>query len=195
MIKKIVLVIILFVINNLISFGQEKESVLNTPDNWKKEIIPFPIGFAPAIDFVGIEDLRFSPGWSDVTSQEFWTYTFVWYIDRHSAMTESKLTEYFSSYYDGLMGVDVKSQEGTSKLDKLDKTLCLFVKTDEGFSGKVRVYDRFFTKDYMILNIKIKESFCPETNKQIILCDISPMGFTHEVWNIFDEVQLKIKCN
>ena len=92
------------------------------------------------------------------------------------------------------MGVDIANQSDTTKSNQLDETLCLFVKTNEGFSGKMRVYDRFFTKDYVILNIKVTESFCPETNKQIILCDISPKAFDHEVWKLFDEVNLKIKC-
>ena len=102
-------------------------------------------------------------------------------------MTESILTESFNAYYDGLMGVDHN--------DQLDKTLCLFVKTDEGFTGKMRVYDRFFTKDYMTLNIEVRETFCPKTNKQIIFCDISPKAFGHEVWSMFDDVKLKVECD
>ena len=193
--KKSFIIIILFTIGSIFTYGQEKETVLSAPDTWQSEILTFPLGFAPSIDFVGFEDLRFSPGWNDPGSQEFWAYTFVWYIEKDSAMTESKLTEYFNSYYDGLMGVDANNQADTANSNQLDKTICLFVKTDEGFSGKMRVYDRFFTKDYMTLNIKVKESFCPKTNKQIILCDISPKAFDHEVWGIFDDVKLKIKCD
>jgi len=195
MYRKPVLVLILFTINSIITFGQEKESVLSAPDNWIAEIIPFPLGFAPSIDFVGFEDLRFAPGWKDSTSQEFWAYTFVWYIEKEAPMTESKLTESFNSYYDGLMGVDVRNQADSTNSNHLDKTLCLFVKTNEGFTGKMRVYDRFFTKDYMTLNIKVRESFCPKTNKQIIFCDISPMAIDHEVWKIFDDVKLNVACD
>jgi hypothetical protein len=179
----------------MLNYGQENESILNAPDNWQCEIIPFPLSFAPAIDFVGIEDLRFSPGWSDSTSQEFWAYSFVWCIEMDSALTESKLTESFTLYYDGLMGVDLNTQADTINSNPLDKTLCLFVKTKVGFTGKMRVYDAFFTKDYMTLNIKVKESFCPERNKQIILCNISPRAFDHEVWKIFNDVRLTVKCD
>lgn len=194
MLKQSILFIILFLLCNAISFGQEEETVLSAPDNWQSEIIPFPLGFAQGIDLVGFEDLRFAPGWNDPDSEEFWAYTFVWYVEKGPAMTESKLTEYFNMYYDGLMGVDDNNQRDTTNSNQLDKTLCLFVKTAEGFSGKMRVYDRFFTKDYITLNIKVKESFCPETNKQIILCDISPKDFDQEVWGIFDDVNLNVKC-
>lgn len=179
----------------MLTYGQEYGSILSAPDNWQSEIIPFPLSFAPEIDFVGYEDLRFSPGWSDSTSQEFWSYTFVWFIEMYSAMTESKLAESFNIYYDGLMGVDLNNQADTTHSNQLDKTLCLFVKTNVGFSGKMRVYDAFFTKDYMTLNIKVKESFCPETNKQIILCHISPKVFDDKVWQIFNDVSLNVKCD
>lgn len=193
--KKSVLVLILITISSMLTFAQEEESVLNAPDNWKSEIIPFPLGFAPSIDFVGFEDLRFSPGWSDTTSQEFWAYTFVWYIEKDSAMTEGKLTEAFNSYYDGLMGVDHNNKVDSTHSNQLDKTICLFVKTDDGFTGKMRVYDRFFTKDYITFNIKVREQFCPKTNKQIIVCDISPKAFNDKVWGIFDDVKLKVECD
>lgn len=194
MYKKSVLVLLVLTVGSILAYGQENESILSAPDNWQSEIIPFPLGFAPAIDFIGFEDLRFSPGWSDSTSQEFWAYSFAWYIEMDSAMTESKLTESFNIYYDGLMGAVFNNQADTTNSIQLDKTLCLFVKTNAGFTGKMRVYDAFFTKDYMTLNIKVKEFFCPKTNKQIILCDISPKTFDHPVWKIFNDVNLKVNC-
>ena len=190
LIQIVIIAIFIFTTHTNI-YAQEQETVLSSPDNWQSEILTFPLGFAQDIDLVGFEDLRFAPGWSDSTSQEFWAYMFVWYVEKNSAMTEQKLTEYFNSYYDGLMGINNRD---TTKINQLDKTICLFIKTTEGFTGKMRVYDRFFTKDYIILNIKIKESFCDNTNKQIILCDITPKNFNHEVWNIFDDVKIKIKC-
>lgn len=194
MYRKTLLILFLFTISITTSFSQEQESVLTAPETWISEIIPFPMGFAPDIDFVGFEDLRFAPGWNKSGQDDFWAYSFVWYINTYGAMTETKLTETFNSYYDGLMGVETHNKADTTKLDQLDKSLCLFIKTDEGFSGKIRVWDRFFTKDYLILNIKVKEYFCSETNKQIVLCDISPKPFDHQVWGIFEEVQLKVEC-
>ncbi len=194
MYKKSVLVLLVLTVGSILAYGQENESILSAPDNWQSEIIPFPLGFAPVIDFVGFEDLRFSPGWSDSTSQEFWAYSFAWYIEMDSAMTESKLTESFNIYYDGLMGAVFNNQADTTNSIQLDKTLCLFVKTNAGFTGKMRVYDAFFTKDYMTLNIKVKEFFCPKTNKQIILCDISPKTFDHPIWKIFNDVKLEVNC-
>lgn len=194
MFKSTILSIFLMLIICTISFGQEKETVLSAPENWQSEIIPFPLGFAQEIDLVGFEDLRFAPKWSDSTNQNFWTYMFVWYVEMGSPMTETKLTDYFNLYYDGLMGIDHNNKLDTAHVNQLEKTLCLFIKTNEGFVGKMRTYDRFFTKDYITLNIKVEESFCAKTNKQIIRCDISPKPFGHEVWGIFNDVKQTAEC-
>jgi hypothetical protein len=176
------------------AFSQEHETVLSAPENWQEEIIPFPIGFAQEIDLVGIEDLRFAPGWNDSTSQEFWAYTFVWYVEPTKPMSLNKLTEYFNLYYDGLMGIDGKNENRAPDSPALDKTICHFVQTDWGFTGNMRVHDGFFTKEYMILNIKVTDYLCTKTNMQVISCDITPQPFDHEVWGIFDQVNLAVEC-
>lgn len=186
--------LILLLINGVKTLGQERETVLSAPENWQSEIIPFPMGFAPAIDFVGFEDLRFAPGWNDAASDKFWTYSFVWYVETYGAMTEAKLIKFFESYYDGLMEIDLKNQADSTNSNQLDKSRINIFKTAEGFKGTMRVFDKFFSKDYMNLNIKISEQFCPKMNRQIIFCDISPKAFDDAVWNIFDAVQLKEKC-
>jgi hypothetical protein len=191
-----ILILILLLISLILSesTAQEHKSVLTAPENWQSEIIPFPLDFAPAIDFVGIEELRFAPSWSDSTNRNFWTYTFVWYIDENTPMTEDILTKSFNSYYDGLMKIEFLNRVDTSMTNQVDHTLCLFVKTEEGFTGKMRMYDNFFLKDNMTLNIKVRESFCPKTNKQIVFCDISKQSFDHQVWKLFDDVKLIVKC-
>ncbi|MEL7120483.1 MAG: hypothetical protein AAFO07_13615 [Bacteroidota bacterium] len=169
-------------------FGQKPETVLKSPDTWREEIIPFPLGFAPEIDLVGFEDIRFSKGWPDSTKQGFWTYSFVWYVDKTEALTETTLASYFEYYFDGLMQVVNKDDI------KIDPTICLFIKTEDGFKGKIRTYDSFFTKDYIVLNLKVKQFNCGE-EKQIIRFELSPKAYDHPLWEKFKEVELKINCN
>ncbi len=178
--------------------GQEKENepetILTSPDDWGIEVIPFPLGFAPSIDMVGIEDIRFAPGWPDSTHQNFWTYSFAWYIDTYGAMTEDKLTKFFNAYYDGLNDIDHHNRQDTAKVNQMPKTVSLFVKTEEGFTGKMYTYDRFTTKAYFTLNVKVTEQFCTKTKKQIVRCDISPRPIDHKVWEIFKNVKIKEVC-
>lgn len=178
----------------LYASAQEHKTVLNAPEGWQNEIIPFPISFAPEIDLVGFEDLRFAPGWSDSTSQEFWSYTFVWYVEPTEPLSVNQLTEYFNLYYDGLMGVDLKNKNNDGSSHLLDKAVCHFTKTHRGFTGTMRVHDAFFTREYISLNIKVSELYCEEENMKVFSCDISPQPFDSEVWDIFNQVELTIKC-
>ena len=175
------------------SLAQKPETVLAAPDDWPAEIIEFPMGFAQEIDLKGFEDLRFVPGWRDSTSQNYFSYMFVWYVEQDSALTESRLTKYFNSYYDGLMNVDHHNKMDSLKANQLDKTICLFVKTDEGFTGKMRVYERFVSNDYLLLNIKVTQADCKKSDKQIIRCEISPQSFKHEVWKKMAKVKVLLK--
>ena len=176
------------------SLAQDETSVLTAPEGWRSEIIPFPLSFAPEIEFDGIEEIQFAPGWSDPESDEFWAYSFVWYIEKQSPMTEQLLTESFNYYYDGLMTAVAENQKDSVPTPKFDYALCLFVKTGDGFTGKMRVFDAFFLKDYITLNIKVSESFCLPTGKQIVIFDISPKSLDDELWKIFDNVKLNAPC-
>ena len=192
--RTIIYSLILGFICGLTGFAQQEASVLTAPDGWRSEIIPFPLSFAPEIEFEGIEEIQFAPGWSDSESDEFWAYSFVWYIEKQSPMTAQVLTESFNYYYDGLMTAVAENQKESDSPVQFDQTLCLFIKTNEGFTGKMRVFDAFFKKDYIILNILVTESFCPQKNKQMVLFHISPKSFDNDVWQIFKAVELKVNC-
>tara|TARA_R110002050_G_scaffold141251_1_gene266276 strand:- start:30845 stop:31429 length:585 start_codon:yes stop_codon:yes gene_type:complete len=193
MIRNILCTVLLSILT-LVGFATEHDSVLVAPNNWIAEIIPFPLGFAREIEFTGIEDLRFAPHWSDSTSEAFWTYAFVWYIDQIQPMTEESLTHNFNLYYDGLMGVNDAPPSGNQPNSKLEKTITTFHKTPNGFTGEMRVYDRFFTKHYMTLYIQVTQRICAKTKKQIIRCNISPKQMSHSIWNIFKNVTEEVNC-
>ena len=176
-------------------FSQETKSRIHAPGDWNTEKIFFPLEFAPEIDYEGFEEIRFAPGWSDASSDEFWTYHFSWFIEDGNRMSEDLLAETISIYFDGLSKAVLKEfSDDSIKATSLDKTLCLFVKTNHGFKGKIRMFDSFFTKDYVHLNVRVSESICLESNKQQISFDISPKRFDHEVWKLFELIEIAEVC-
>ena len=104
-------------------------------------------------------------------------------------MTESSLTELVETYYDGLMKV------GKEGAPDARETLAVFIKTEEGFKGRVRVYDNFFTKQEMLLHVLVKEVFCEERDKQLVQFELSLKAFEEPVWDLFEQVELEVKCN
>ncbi len=47
------------------------------PSDWRPEVIPFPLGFAPDLGLEGVEELRFAPGMFDAKAADYFSYCFV----------------------------------------------------------------------------------------------------------------------
>lgn len=184
---------IAFLLYTIIALGQEEKAlgVLESDTTWLKEIIKFPINFAPEINYTeGYEDLRFAKKWRSTTHEDFWCYMFAWHIKSNKKQTVETLENDIKSYYDGLMGAVNKKKDF-----KVPETTVLFIKTDDNkeadFIGKLYVYDSFTTEAMMTLNVQIKTYYCDQTESSTILFKLSPQGFDHDIWQRFNEVKLK----
>lgn len=183
------LITILFIFQAVLLFSQDHEHVdlLETDTAWTKEIFPFPIGFAPDINYEGIEEARFPPGWGKVESPEFWSYVFVWNIKLDRELGERELEENLELYFDGLMhGVN----KDTSII--VPPTTALFLKKDEtSFVGKVRVYDAFRKQKLFVLHVHVEKRVCTQTKKTLVLFRFSPQEFDQEIWKKLKQVKLR----
>ncbi|HSB94662.1 MAG TPA: hypothetical protein VLC28_16175, partial [Flavitalea sp.] len=54
---------------------------LMVPREWNVELFALPPDFAYTMNFKGIEDLRFAPGWGDSTRADYWSYAYLWWLD------------------------------------------------------------------------------------------------------------------
>src|SRR5205809_2818683 len=75
---------------------------LNIPDGWGVERFAIPIEFAPTIAYKGVEDIRFTPGWGNAESEEYWTYAFLWYLEGNPQMDAKTIEKNLAAYYNGL---------------------------------------------------------------------------------------------
>lgn len=73
------------------------------PTNWKHEVIPFPLEFAPSLAHRGVEELRFPPGFLDETAPNRWSYTFVWRLDDPAELDAGTLGHELEVYFRGLL--------------------------------------------------------------------------------------------
>lgn len=190
--KKLMLLLIFISGTYSFSHAQDEQSLLSAPDDWLSERLAFPLSFAPSIELEGFEDLKFTPKWSDSTNQTFWTYTFVWYTKTEFPLSEENLSKSLDAYFDGLMGVDPKK---TAEPNKPNATLSVFIKNQEGYKGRIRVHDSFFTKKEMILHVKVRELPCSNAKEQYILFQLSSKDFEHKTWKVFENVHFNHKCD
>ncbi|MHA4893016.1 hypothetical protein, partial [Enterococcus faecium] len=80
----------------------EAPYTLNFPKGWDIERFLIPIAFAPEISYKGVEDIRFTPGWGKVQTDEYWTYAFLWYLDGKVKTNEKIIEDNLKAYYTGL---------------------------------------------------------------------------------------------
>jgi hypothetical protein len=85
--------------------------VLDTIKGWDVERFLIPISFAPSIPYKGVEDIRFTPGWAKKTTNEYWSYAFLWYLDGKVALDAKTIENNLKAYYTGLIKVNSDSSK------------------------------------------------------------------------------------
>ena len=180
-----------FLVSSIFGFSQEASlpEVLTADSSWTKEVIKFPLGFAPDIDFEGYEDIRFSKGWRKQDQEDFWTYAFTWKVNLTKELTIASLEQSFQLYYDGIMKAVNKDKDFT-----VPESTILFIKDESAkaptYIGKLNVYDSFASKKMIKLNVHLEYRLCPTTQELIPLFRISPQPFDHAIWKELHNVTL-----
>ncbi|NAS32602.1 hypothetical protein GTQ40_16595 [Flavobacteriaceae bacterium R38] len=179
------------------TIAQEKEaperSLLEAPEDWRKELLQLPLGFAPELNYKGIEDVRFSKGWGNKDSEEFFTYTFAWYLDIDPELSSEKLNKELKIYFDGLM--NAIGQGRNIPKEKITPTQASLIDDSKSnsFKGEVKIFDVFFTQEVITLNVKVSTSYCKPAKKHIAYFEFSPQGFDHKLWDTMNKI--RIPCN
>ena len=177
----------------LVSFGQEEKTLgaFESDTTWLKEIIHFPIGFAPEINYEGYEDLRFAKSWRDQAHPDFWCYTFVWHVKGIQKPTLEELDGYLTSYFNGLMTAVNKKENFT-----IPETNVMLTKTDPSkeaydFTGKIEMYDSFTSETVITLNVRISITHCEIKNESLLRFEFSPKDYDQPIWQRFKDIKIK----
>ena len=181
-----------FLLCSLAGFGQSDQSltVFEADSSWFKEIIEFPFGFAREIAYEGFADIRFAKGWAKKVSTDFWTYTYAWHVKGVKKQSVELLEKHLAMYFNGL------SRPDNNDTRIFPMTTVLFLKNEAtnkevDYLGKIRLYDRFHTKDMLTLYSRVKTHYCEANNTSTIVFRFSAKPFAHDVWQKFNEVKLR----
>lgn len=166
-----------------------------SPNGWGIERFLVPIAFAPEIKYTGVEDIRFTPGWADAKSEQYWSYVFLWYLEGKVMMDERVVTNNLKNYYAGLLNIN----GGAIPKDKIIP-VAVSVKevkredTDlKTFHGVITMTD-YMTQKPITLNGKIHLRECAGENKTFVFHELSPKDFNHVVWLAMDELVTNFNC-
>ena len=164
---------------------------------WGIERFLIPIEFAPGIAYKGVEDIRFTPGWADVKSPDYWAYAFLWYLDGSPGITSDTIEKNLEQYYDGLIGRNIEKRKIPQNL--VTKTVAKFaaVKPEQDdlktFTGTITMLD-YMAQKPMVLNAKVHVRKCPGADNTIVFHQLSPKPVNAPVWVRLNGLWNNFKC-
>lgn len=189
--EKVILIFVLF-FQLTFSFCQQKEklSIFKNTKNWKREIIKFPIDWAPDLKVVGFEELLFSPEWSTPKNNQFWSLVIGWKINAESFLTLKEIKYNLKNYFDGLM------KPNHWAVSFPNPKIHLISNSNNKFTGQMKFFDGFHTGKTVTVNILIEQYLCRKQHKAIIVFRVSPKSFQHNIWKDLNGFELNRKnCN
>jgi hypothetical protein len=92
------------------SSGVINDYNLIVPAGWEMESFSLPPDFASQINYKGVEEVRFAPGWGDIKSEEHWSYSFLWWLDGTPKIEATILQSNLKAYYTGLVARNITSR-------------------------------------------------------------------------------------
>lgn len=180
--------------------GAQKENsiplpfYMPVPDGWRTETIPFPLDFAPELNYEGLEELRFAPGMFDADSEDFWTYAFVWWIHEVTSIDPDSLAYDLEVYFSGLGHVVAKDRGLDTSGASYDVILAAG-DSDHDYKGEANIFDPFVTGKMISLNIRVKKIACPDQARLAVFFELSPQPYSHELWPALAGIGEEFQCN
>lgn len=181
-------------------FAQETAEVpfhLPTPKGWRTETIPFPLDFAPELEYEGLEELRFSPGMFTGTEVDYWSYIFVWWVPEDTSFSAQRLENDLEIYYRGLTEQVSRIREFDAGNPKHEAELKEAGSGDsdlDSWEGSVHTYDVFATRSAIRLLLRIDIRHCEEQGHLAAIFQLSPQPRRHKIWNVMGDVHQGFRC-
>lgn len=181
---------------SLTGFAQIKEEVgiVHVDSTWGKEIIKFPIEWAPKLALKGFEELRFAPNWKNKEHEDFWTLVMSWNVKTNNKLSLKELQLNLEYYFDGLMKPNHWAEifpEPKVEFYALNQS-----ENETAFEGQLVFFDGFYTGELLTTYIIGSQLFYEKTKKSIIMFKISSQPFHNPIWNRLNAITLKSNiCN
>ncbi|HTI07518.1 MAG TPA: hypothetical protein VL832_03145 [Puia sp.] len=167
-------------------------------EGWPREVIVFPMDFAPALPYKGYEDLRFAPGFSDAASEEKWAYTFVWWLDGVYSFDEKILQQNLEAYYSGLTRSRAVADKDDLKAYFPARVAVRKTATVSGdlstYGATLHIFDALVTKKSGDLYMKIHVKACSDSHRTILVFEASAFPTTQPLWNKLDKINADFGC-
>ncbi|MDT0554837.1 hypothetical protein [Patiriisocius hiemis] len=180
-------ILFLLLLCNTIVHGQDiqQKAIVVADSSWGKEIIPFPISWAPKVHLTGYEELRFAPEWSNPKSDDFWSLIMSWKVDAKQSITTEVIVANLAGYFDGLMKPNHWAQEFPSPQVIIQNI------TKENTVFRMKFFDGFHTGKVITVSVVATQTYCKEIGKSIINLRFSPKDFNNPIWDALNKIEVQ----
>ena len=138
--------------------------------------------------------LRFAPGWGDGSSEEFWSYCFLWMINGDAKVDETTLNTDLKEYYSGLVGRNIiKRKIDSLKIIPTTVLIKRDLKNKYAYAGTVSMLD-YMNQKPILLNVMVQIKECTDEKKKAVFISVSPQPNTHSIWKKFTDIWQGFKC-
>ena len=171
---------------------------LPLPEGWRAETIPFPLGFAPELPYTGLEELRFAPGMFRPEAEDYFSYSFVWWVEPGTLFEADRLASELELYFRGLSDAVLAEAGGTPE----DAVFSARVSTRHvkdvsrrRFEGRVEIHEPFAARDQLTLFLRAEAFNCIDPDHRVIYFQFSPQPEGHPVWKTLREIGEGFRCH
>lgn len=167
-----------------------------TPEGWRTETIPFPLGFAPELAYEGLEEIRFAPGMFEEGAEDFWSYAFVWWVPSATSFDAETLSKDLENYFRGLSQA-VAQGRGFDTGEAVFAASIEAQAADEGsqrFAGRVQTLDAFATRRPIELDVRIEIWACEGQERRVAFFSLSPQPPSHAIWQTLHSLREGFRC-
>ncbi len=177
--------------------GPEIPFGMPLPEGWSSETIPFPLGFAPELEYEGIEELRFAPGMMTADAPDYWSYAFVWWVPAGTDLSHARVAKDLEHYFAGLTRAVVESRGREVDVDALefDVELIPDEEDEKKFSGHAVTFDAFVKVEPLTLRLEVEIMDCPEAEHRVVMFLISPQPREHAIWAELAGIRKGFQCD
>lgn len=191
---KYIITILLATVSMVLSVNAQEikhPKLLTNNAKWGVETFDLPTGFAKEMTVTGFEEAIFHPDWSNIEKPGFWSYVFTWSVASDSLINEKDIEQNLIQYFDGLVDIPkdtvvAPKRPSSALLIQTSKN-----KKTSNFIGKVRLYDRFKTKQMLSLNLTVEQKLCSQQNKTILIFRFSPKSLENDIWKQLNILTLR----
>jgi len=158
---------------------------LNAPQDWPGEQITLPPSFAKAMQWKGLELIRFAPGMFDPQSESFFSYVIAFQIEQQKPVTQQVLQREFLAYYRGLASAVGKPKKADLDVSQFGLKLKEAKSTRPGataYTGEMQWVEPFRTLKAQTLLLEADVWNNEKEKRTYVFILVSPNKKDSEIW-------------